>query len=80
MIAIAVGSGVGINTLISYLLGKKENEKALDVKSLGTIIAIVLYLLFSLIAKLYGIFTVYWKIVRRYLFKPVRPYGQIAHF
>ena len=50
MIAIAVGSGVGINTLISYLLGKKENEKALDVKSLGTIIAIVLYLLFSLIA------------------------------
>ena len=48
MIAIAVGSGVGINTLISSLLGKGEKEKVIDVKGLSTILAIILYIIFAI--------------------------------
>lgn len=56
MIAVGVGTAVGINALLSRFLGEKEFEKADDVAKNGIFLAFLGYLLFLLI----GIFGVKW--------------------
>lgn len=50
MIAIAVGSGVGINTRMAYSLGVGDNQKCKDYAGVGTILGVVLWLIFALIS------------------------------
>ena len=47
MIALAVGSGVGINTGIAYYLGLGDREKAERMAGVGTPLAIVLWVIFA---------------------------------
>lgn len=54
MIAVGVGTSVGINALLSRFLGEREFEKANDVAKNGIFLAILSYLVFLLI----GIFAV----------------------
>lgn len=49
MIALAVGTGVGINTVMAAQLGEGKKEKADEVAGVGTPLAIVLWFLFALI-------------------------------
>lgn len=56
MIAVGVGTSVGINALLSRFLGEKEFEKADDVAKNGIFLALLGYLLFLLI----GLFGVKW--------------------
>ncbi|MBD5550052.1 MAG: MATE family efflux transporter [Lachnospiraceae bacterium] len=54
MIAVGVGTAVGVNALLSRFLGEKEFEKADDIAKNGIFLAVLSYLLFLLI----GIFAV----------------------
>lgn len=47
MIALAVGSGVGINTCIAHYLGLGDSEKADAVAGVGTPLAFVLWIIFA---------------------------------
>ncbi len=49
MIALGVGTGVGINTSVAYYLGMKEDKKAEETAGVGTVLGIVLWLLFAVI-------------------------------
>lgn len=49
MIALAVGTGVGINTIMAAKLGEGKKEKADEFAGVGTPLAIVLWFLFALI-------------------------------
>ena len=49
MIAIAVGTGVGINTCIAHYMGLGEEKKARDISGKGPPLAIVLWFLFALV-------------------------------
>ena len=49
MIAIAVGTGVGINTCIAHYMGLGEEKKARDIAGIGTPLAVVLWFLFALV-------------------------------
>lgn len=49
MIAVAVGTAVGINALLSRTLGEKDFDKANEVAANGVFIAIICYLLAALI-------------------------------
>lgn len=49
MIAIAVGTGVGINTCIAHYMGLGEEKKARDIAGIGTPLALVLWFLFALV-------------------------------
>lgn len=50
MIALAVGTGVGINTVMAAKLGVGENEKADEYAGVGTPLAVFLWLLFAAIS------------------------------
>ena len=50
ILAFAVGSGVGVNTAVSYSLGLKDKEGANHASGVGTPISIVLYIIFALAA------------------------------
>ena len=52
MIAVAVGSGVGINALISRYLGLRNKERADKVAGQGAFIAMMSYLLFAIFGTL----------------------------
>lgn len=54
MIALAVGTAIGINAVLSKSLGEKDHEKVKKVANNGIFLAIVSYLVFLLL----GIFTV----------------------
>ena len=47
MIAFAVGTGVGINTVMAAKLGERKNDEANEFAGIGTPLAIVLWLLFA---------------------------------
>ncbi len=49
MIAFAVGTGVGINTSISYNLGLKKYDKAKQISGVGTPLAIVMWFIFAIL-------------------------------
>lgn len=49
MIALGVGTGVGINTSVAYYLGVKEDKKAEETAGVGTPLALTLWLLFAAI-------------------------------
>lgn len=49
MIALAVGTGVGINTCIAHYRGLNEDEKADNIAGIGTPLAFVLWFLFAVI-------------------------------
>lgn len=49
MIALAVGTGVGINTVMAAKLGKNQKDKALEYAGVGTPLAILLWLVFAAI-------------------------------
>ncbi|MDO4338958.1 MAG: MATE family efflux transporter [Eubacteriales bacterium] len=49
MIALAVGTGVGINTVMAAKLGTGEKEKANEYAGVGTFLALVLWILFAVI-------------------------------
>lgn len=50
MIALAVGTGVGINTVMASKLGSGQTEKADEYAGVGTPLALVLWLLFAAIS------------------------------
>lgn len=50
MIALAVGTGVGINTGIAHFNGLKRHKRARDIAGVGTPLALFLWALFALIA------------------------------
>jgi len=52
MIALAVGSGVGINTAMAFFSGIKKEKRAAETAGVGTPLAFVLWLLFALICYL----------------------------
>jgi len=57
MIAIAVGTGVGINSLISRRLGEKQREEAYSAASNGVFLALVGWVVFALFGLIFsGIF------------------------
>lgn len=47
MIALAVGTGVGINTSVAFNLGIKNNKKAEEIAGMGTTLAVIMWLLFA---------------------------------
>lgn len=47
MIALAVGTGVGINTYMARLYGLEQREKADEVAGVGTVLAALLWILFA---------------------------------
>ncbi len=47
MIALAVGTGVGINTSVAFHLGTKKNKKAEEIAGMGTPLAIAMWLIFA---------------------------------
>lgn len=49
MIALAVGSGVGLNTVISSKLGQGKKKEADEYAGVGSVLAIVLWAIFALI-------------------------------
>ena len=51
MIALATGTGVGFNALISRYKGLNKEKEALDVGGMATPIAIISWIIFSLILK-----------------------------
>ena len=51
MIALAVGTGVGINTVMAAKLGVGESEKADEYAGVGTPLAVFLWLLFAAISR-----------------------------
>ncbi len=52
MIALAVGTGVGINTVIAAKLGLSEEKKAREYAGVGTPLGLVLWVLFAIITYL----------------------------
>ena len=56
MIAIGVGTGVGINALLSRCLGEKNKEEADLAANNGVFLALISYLLFLF----FGLFLPYW--------------------
>lgn len=50
MIAIAVGTGVGINTIMAAKLGRNQGDTAKEYAGVGTPLAAVLWILFALIS------------------------------
>lgn len=50
MIAIAVGSGVGINTRMAYSLGVNDEKRSKDYAGVGTPLAFILWILFATIS------------------------------
>ena len=48
MIALAVGTGVGINTAITFNLGIKKPKKAENIAGMGTTLAIIMWLIFAI--------------------------------
>jgi Na+-driven multidrug efflux pump len=53
MIAIAVGTGVGINTAMAHYLGVHDEKKANEYGGIGTPLTLVLWVLFALICFLF---------------------------
>ena len=49
MIALAVGTGVGINTIIAAKLGYGQNEEADEYAGAGTPIAVVTWIIFAVL-------------------------------
>lgn len=49
MIALAVGSGVGINTLMAHYLGVKKEKESEEVAGTGALLAFIMWVLFALI-------------------------------
>ena len=47
MIALAVGTGVGINTLMSHFLGVGDNEKSDETAGVGTPLACAIWIIFA---------------------------------
>ncbi|MBO5542855.1 MAG: hypothetical protein J5936_05380, partial [Acholeplasmatales bacterium] len=60
MIALATGTGVGFNALISRYKGLNKEKEALDVGGMATPIAIISWIIFSLIT--FFILPIYTKI------------------
>ena len=56
MIAISVGTGVGINALLSKSLGEKDHDKVSKIAENGIFLLVVIYLFFLL----FGIFGSHW--------------------
>lgn len=53
MIAVAVGTGVGINTVMAAEMGRHNEAKANEYAGVGTPLAVMLWLLFALISYLF---------------------------
>lgn len=49
MIALAVGTGVGINTLMARFLGIKEVQKSEEMAGVGTFLAFIMWVIFAII-------------------------------
>lgn len=49
MIALAVGTGVGINTRMSYALGQKNEKEASNYAGMGPFLGIILWVIFALL-------------------------------
>ncbi len=49
MIAVAVGTGVGINTAMAHYLGMKNEKKADEYGGIGTPLTLVLWLIFAVL-------------------------------
>ena len=49
MIAIAVGTGVGINTAMAHYLGVHDEKKANEYGGIGTPLTLVLWALFAVV-------------------------------
>lgn len=47
MIALAVGTGVGINTSVAYHLGIRNYKKAEETAGMGTVLAVIMWILFA---------------------------------
>jgi putative MATE family efflux protein len=54
MIAVAVGTGVGVNAFLSRTLGEKKYEKANTIAKNGMFLAVVSYIVFAVIGLLFG--------------------------
>lgn len=52
MIALAVGTGVGINTLMSHFFGIGRNRKAHEAAGVGTVLSIVMWIVFAVVCYL----------------------------
>lgn len=78
MIALAVGTGVGINTIMSSKYGLKQDDKAKKYAGTATLIAIVLWFIFALIS--YFIMPAYAKLQTdsKEVIEDVITYGRIV--
>ena len=52
MIALAVGTGVGINTDMAYYFGIRQEKKAEEVAGIGTPLAVFLWIVFAAVCYL----------------------------
>ncbi len=78
ILAFAVGSGVGVNTAISYSMGLKDEEGAKRASGVATPIALTLYVIFALAA--YFLMPVYARLQTKSLevINDVIHYGRIT--
>ncbi len=49
MIALAVGTGVGINTSVAYNLGVKDDKRAEEIAGMGTALGVIMWAIFAVI-------------------------------
>ena len=54
MIALAVGTGVGINTDMAYYFGIRQEKKAEEVAGIGTPLAVFLWIVFAAVCFMRG--------------------------
>ena len=47
--AVAVGTGVGVNTVMARFYGQKRTSKAINTAGIGTVMAVVSWFIFALI-------------------------------
>lgn len=78
MIALAVGTGVGINTLMAHFLGIGRKKESRDIAGMGTFLALISWLLFALIS--YFVMPFYARISTnsQVIIKDVVTYGTVV--
>ena len=68
--AVAVGTGVGVNTVMARFYGQKRTSKAINTAGIGTVMAVVSWFIFALISffiiKPYALISAESEIVHEY--------------
>lgn len=78
MIALAVGTGVGINTDMAYYFGIRQEKKAEEVAGIGTPLAVFLWIVFAVVCYLFMPFYARISTNSEEIIRDVVVYGRIV--